>query len=309
MKIQREPVVLRVIEHFGESMISLSITVGQVVILFFDMLSRFPRLLRHPRLLLAQMEIIGLRSIPLVIFASMFTGAVSATQAGYQMEGYAPPSLVGAVVGKAVILELGPVLTALVVAGRVSTSIAAELGTMKVTEQIDALETMAIDPVWYLAAPRFFAGFLMMPILVIVGSLVVLHGVQIVVLLAGQSRSGDGIGLYVLTEIVHPSRVSQLHSPVQHGLVPVGGLLGGEIDHVHVQHRSTHHPHFRRFAVFVFQEVVIGDALEKQVMQGPVLAGGQVGIVVAIHPVTELPGLLHPRTQVVLDTHMAPVGQ
>jgi len=180
MKIQREPVIVRAIETFGESMISLSITVGQVVILFFDMLGRLPRLLRHPRLLLAQMEIIGLRSIPLVIFASMFTGAVSATQAGYQMEGYAPPSLVGAVVGKAVILELGPVLTALVVAGRVSTSIAAELGTMKVTEQIDALETMAIDPVWYLAAPRFFAGFLMMPLLVLVGSLIAILGGYVV---------------------------------------------------------------------------------------------------------------------------------
>lgn len=164
------------IEKFGESLMQLSITVGQVVILFFDMLGRFPKLLRHPGLLLTQMEVIGLRSIPLVIFASMFTGAVSAMQAGYQMEGYAPPSLVGAVVGKAVILELGPVLTALVVAGRVSTSIAAELGTMKVTEQIDALETMAIDPVWYLAAPRFFAGFLMMPVLVIVGSTVAILG-------------------------------------------------------------------------------------------------------------------------------------
>jgi len=176
MKIRREPFPLRMIEKLGESLIRMSITVGQVVILFFDMLGRFPKLLRHPGLLLEQMEIIGLRSIPLVVFASVFTGAVSATQAGYQMEGYAPPSLVGAVVGKAVILELGPVLTALVVAGRVSTSIAAELGTMKVTEQIDALETMAIDPVWYLAAPRFFAGFLMMPMLVIVGTLVAILG-------------------------------------------------------------------------------------------------------------------------------------
>ncbi len=176
MKIRQEPFLIRVIERFGESFITLSTTIGEVVILFFDMLGRLPKLLRHPNLLLTQMEVIGLRSIPLVIFASMFTGAVSAMQAGYQMEGYAPPSLVGAVVGKAVILELGPVLTALVVAGRVSTSIAAELGTMKVTEQIDALETMAIDPVWYLAAPRFFAGFLMMPILVIVGSTVAILG-------------------------------------------------------------------------------------------------------------------------------------
>lgn len=176
MKVPKEPILLRMIERLGDWFIDLSTMVGELVLLVFDMFGRLPRLLRHPRLLLVQMDMIGLRSIPLVIFASLFTGAVSATQAGYQMEGYAPPSLVGAVVGKAVILELGPVLTALVVAGRVSTSIAAELGTMRVTEQIDALETMAIDPVWYLAAPRFFAGFLMMPLLVIIGSFVAIMG-------------------------------------------------------------------------------------------------------------------------------------
>ncbi|MFC1545396.1 MlaE family ABC transporter permease [Gemmatimonadota bacterium] len=227
MKIRREPLLFRVIERFGEGLMAFSITVGEVVILLFDMLGRLPKLLRHPKLLLTQMEIIGLRSIPLVIFASMFTGAVSAMQAGYQMEGYAPPSLVGAVVGKAVILELGPVLTALVVAGRVSTSIAAELGTMQVTEQIDALETMAIDPIWYLAAPRFFAGFLMMPILVIIGSLVAIVGGYLVsnmVLDVSAPTFFNGVKmLFSSYDVV----INQVKSVIFGGVVALSGVYFG----------------------------------------------------------------------------------
>jgi len=227
VKIRQEPFPIRVIERFGEILMALSITVGEIVILFFDMLGRLPKLLRHPKLLLTQMEIIGLRSLPLVLFASMFTGAVSAMQAGYQMEGYAPPSLVGAVVGKAVILELGPVLTALVVAGRVSTSIAAELGTMKVTEQIDALETMAIDPIWYLAAPRFFAGFLMMPILVICGSLVAILGGYLVsdIMLDGSSPTFfNGV---MMRFSAYDVLINQVKALIFGGIVALSGVYVG----------------------------------------------------------------------------------
>ncbi|MFC1543842.1 MlaE family ABC transporter permease [Gemmatimonadota bacterium] len=168
------------VETLGDWFIQLAYGTGSLVILWVRMVRRLPRLLRHPGLLIRQMDVIGIGSLPLVIFASMFVGAVSAAQAGYQMQDYAPLSYVGAAVGKAVILELAPVLTALVVAGRVSTSIAAELGTMQVTEQVDALETMAIDPVWYLAAPRYFAGLLMMPILVVTSSVVAILGGYVV---------------------------------------------------------------------------------------------------------------------------------
>ncbi|MBD3178093.1 MAG: hypothetical protein GF417_00030, partial [Candidatus Latescibacteria bacterium] len=86
------------------------------------------------------MERIGIGSIPLVLVTSLFVGAVTAVQAAYQFQGFVPLRYLGAVVGKAVTLELGPVLTALVVGGRVSAAMAAELGTMRVTEQIDAIE-------------------------------------------------------------------------------------------------------------------------------------------------------------------------
>ena len=100
---------------------------------------------------------VGIGSMPLVLVTSIFTGGVAAVQAAYQFQDYVPMRYLGTVIGKSVVIELGPVLTALVVGGRVGASIAAELGTMKVTEQIDALETMAIDPVRYLVAPRLIA--------------------------------------------------------------------------------------------------------------------------------------------------------
>ena len=101
---------------------------------------------------------IGVGSLGLVIVVSLFTGAVAAVQAAYQFSSMVPLKYLGAVILRSVIIELGPVLTALVVGGRVGASIAAELGTMRVTEQIDALRAMAIKPVRYLVVPRVLAA-------------------------------------------------------------------------------------------------------------------------------------------------------
>ncbi len=227
MKLPREPALIRIVEYAGDRFIRLSTAVGQLVLLTFEMIGRLPQLLRTPRILLAQMDAIGLRSLPLVIFASLFTGAVSAAQAGYQMQGYAPPSLVGAAVGKAVILELAPVLAALVVAGRVSTSIAAELGTMRVTEQIDALETMAIDPVWFLASPRFFAGLLMMPLLVIIASFVaIMGGYAVAHLGVGVSTATFFNGVKMFFE-AYDVLVNQIKAFIFGGVVSLSGVFFG----------------------------------------------------------------------------------
>ena len=118
------------------------------------------------RLLVGQMARIGVDSLPIALFIAAFTGIVMALQASYTFTGAIPLYFVGTLVGKTIILELGPVLTGLALAGRVGANIAAELGTMKVTEQIDALETLAFDPVAYLVVPRVLAGILMFPIVV-----------------------------------------------------------------------------------------------------------------------------------------------
>ncbi|MSR36535.1 MAG: ABC transporter permease [Gemmatimonadetes bacterium] len=113
------------------------------------------------------MVTIGVASIPIALFILMFTGIVIAIQASYTFTGTVPLYFVGALVGKTIILELGPVLTGLALAGRVGASIASEIGSMRVTEQIDALEALAYDPVAYLVVPRVLAGMIMFPVITV----------------------------------------------------------------------------------------------------------------------------------------------
>ncbi|MEO8200827.1 MAG: ABC transporter permease [Gemmatimonadota bacterium] len=116
-------------------------------------------------LLLIQMRRLGVDSIPIALFIAVFTGIVLALLSSYIFTGAVPRSFVGALVGKTIMMELGPVLTGLALAGRVGANIAAEVGTMKVTEQVDALETLAYNPHSYLVVPRVIAGGLMFPII------------------------------------------------------------------------------------------------------------------------------------------------
>jgi phospholipid/cholesterol/gamma-HCH transport system permease protein len=118
------------------------------------------------RLLVEQMTRIGVDSIPIGVFIAVFTGMVLALQASYTFTGAVPLYFVGALVQKTMIMELGPVLVGLALAGRIGANIAAELGTMRVTEQIDALETLAYNPYAYLVVPRVIAGTLMFPVVV-----------------------------------------------------------------------------------------------------------------------------------------------
>jgi phospholipid/cholesterol/gamma-HCH transport system permease protein len=117
--------------------------------------------------LLPQMAKVGVESVPIALFIATFTGIVLAQMAEYTFTGAVPLYFVGTLVGKTMVLELGPVLTGLALSGRVGANIAAEIGTMRVTEQIDALETLAYDPVAYLVVPRVIAGVLMFPVVVI----------------------------------------------------------------------------------------------------------------------------------------------
>jgi phospholipid/cholesterol/gamma-HCH transport system permease protein len=118
-------------------------------------------------LTIVQMRRLGVNSLPIALFLAAFTGIVMALQASYTFTGAIPLYFVGTLVGKTLILELGPVLTGLALSGRVGANIAAELGTMRVSEQIDALETMAYDPVSYLVVPRVIASTIMVPLIVI----------------------------------------------------------------------------------------------------------------------------------------------
>lgn len=120
----------------------------------------------------AQARSLGVGSIPIGIFIALFTGIVLALLASYSVGDLVPPYFVGTLVQKTVTLELAPVLTGLALAGRVGANIAAELGTMKVTEQIDALETLSFEPISFLVVPRVVAATVMFPVVVALAMLV-----------------------------------------------------------------------------------------------------------------------------------------
>lgn len=125
---------------------------------------------------LRQMVRVGVESIPVVVLTAMFTGMVLALQTYIGFSRVHAESFVGSVVALAMLRELSPVLVGLMVTGRVGSSMAAEIGTMRVTEQIDALTALAVEPVQYLFVPRVIAGLTMLPFLVILGDALGIYG-------------------------------------------------------------------------------------------------------------------------------------
>lgn len=124
------------------------------------------------RAVVDQLHWMGVRSLPIVIVTSVLSGIVTSQQGGYQFTGAIPLYVLGSVVTSSVVLELGPVLTAIVLIGRVGARITAEFGTMKVSEQIDALHALGRDPVRVLVAPRLLAGIVVVPALVAIANAV-----------------------------------------------------------------------------------------------------------------------------------------
>lgn len=149
---------------------------GKVSILLANTLVESKNVFKDRKLFFAQAYEIGFSSLLLIISIAFFTGAVTAYQMAAQMVKLVPLTFLGLSVHKMMTMELGPVLTGIIMSGRYGSSIAAELGTMKVTEQIDALKAMAINPIRYLAVPRITASFIMLPIVVIFANLIGIFG-------------------------------------------------------------------------------------------------------------------------------------
>ncbi|NKE70709.1 MlaE family ABC transporter permease [Candidatus Manganitrophus noduliformans] len=158
---------MRYFEKIGSWLLGFLTEVGAIALLFIKaFLWTFRPPLRF-RNIARQMEAVGVESIPVVLITATFTGMVLALQSYTGFQRFNAEGLVGTVVALSMTRELGPVLTGLIVAGRAGAAMAAELGTMKVTEQIDALASMAVDPVQYLITPRLLAGMLMLPLLTV----------------------------------------------------------------------------------------------------------------------------------------------
>lgn len=162
-----QPLIIMPHTKRNSRLVSVIQLLGEYLIFLFNIITHLPNLPKRISETIRLMKRIGFDSILLITVTSGFTGLVTSLQASYQTSGYIPTSLIGVLVGKSTMIELAPVLTALVLTGKIGASLAAEIGTMKVSEQIDALETLAIDPIDYLYMPRVLASFLMVPLLTI----------------------------------------------------------------------------------------------------------------------------------------------
>lgn len=164
------------VSWLGRKFINFTAEAGRVARLFFQSLFWIMKPPIRLKNIVRQMEAIGVNSLPVVVITSLFTGAVLALQSVTGFRRFHAEELVGTVVALSMTRELGPVLTGLIVTGRVGSSMAAELGTMRVTEQVDALQTMAVEPVHYLVVPRLLGALIMLPFLTIMSDIIGIFG-------------------------------------------------------------------------------------------------------------------------------------
>jgi phospholipid/cholesterol/gamma-HCH transport system permease protein len=210
--------LLSFLENIGRHVIHAAENSGRIMILLFNTIYHFRK---QPRMqhVLHQMAHLGVDSLPIVLLTILFTGMVITLQTANEFIKYGAQSSVGGVVAIAMARELAPVLTGVVVAGRVGAAITAEIGSMKVTEQIDALRVMAIDPIKYLVVPRFLACVVMVPMLVVFADIIgTLGGYLVATLYAG-------IGSFTY---IHSIKLFAVLNDIMGGLVKAmffGGII------------------------------------------------------------------------------------
>lgn len=146
--------------------------IGQATRLFVQLLGLLPATLARPALVRDQVHFLGNYSLGIIAVSGLFVGFVMALQGYYTLQGFGSTEALGQLVALSLLRELGPVITALLFAGRAGTSLTAEIGLMRAGEQLSAMEMMAVDPVRRILAPRFWAGVLAMPVLAAVFSAV-----------------------------------------------------------------------------------------------------------------------------------------
>lgn len=155
----------RIVEGVGRASRTVTENAGQLGILSWKVLVNLVQLRVSFREILNQVYLMGVQSIPIVVITAILAGIVTSQQGGYQFTGTIPLYVMGSIVTTSVVLEMAPVLTAIVLVGRVGARITAELGTMEVSEQMDAFHSVGRDPIAILAAPRIVAGAIILPLL------------------------------------------------------------------------------------------------------------------------------------------------
>jgi phospholipid/cholesterol/gamma-HCH transport system permease protein len=192
----------RLFEHIGSAVIRWSrvfIDFSRLCLdtLYWAVMSPFKKKPLHMEIVSDQMVFMGVQSIVIVFFVMFFTGIVLAMQSAPQLIQMGGLIYVASLVTISICRELGPVLTALVIAGRIGAAITAEIGSMKVNEQVEALDTMAINPVRYLVVPKLMALFIMLPCLTVIGDVSGVLGGYII----GVHNLRINSGLYIQTAL------------------------------------------------------------------------------------------------------------
>lgn len=197
--------MVRFLEFAGRPFVLIIEAFGRVSLLLVATFSWMVRPPYRVHEVFRQMEFVGVNSLPVVLITGAFTGMVLAIQTYYGFRMFGGESLVGVTVALSMTRELGPAITALMVTGRAGSAMAAELGTMRVTEQIDALYSMSVSPVQYLIMPRVVAGVVMLPLLTIVSDFIGIVGGYVVGV--GMLNINSGIFMARIVEFVDISDI------------------------------------------------------------------------------------------------------
>ena len=210
--------MLSIIAHIGQS---TSLGVAGMGKMFLFLLSAFAWAFRPPlrwRLVIHHIRTIGVDSLSVVLLSGVFTGMVMGLQGYYSLRKFNAENFLGSAVALGILRELGPVLSAFMVTGRTGSAMAAEIGSMKVTEQIDALYSMAINPIQYLVSPRIIAGLISMPLLTAIFDVVAIYGAYLVgVQLLGVSSGSYFAGMEL--SVVFEDVLSGFLKSVSFGLI------------------------------------------------------------------------------------------
>ena len=176
--------ILKPITWIGQKIVDTIAAVGECICILFITIKQFRFVHKNPALIVKEMISVGVSSLPLLFVTSIFTGMVATIMAEFEFHNLVSDKFVGTAACKMVLIELGPLLTAIVLSGRVGSAVAAELGSMKEKEELSAYVVLGLDPYRYLAMPRFFAFLTMIPCLTAISNALALIGGWIVCVLA-----------------------------------------------------------------------------------------------------------------------------
>jgi phospholipid/cholesterol/gamma-HCH transport system permease protein len=203
--------MLNNIQRFGQSGLIFCASIGRAGVLLFRTLWRRPKPVQSLPLLIQQIYSVGVLSLLIIIVSGIFIGMVVGLQGYNILVKFGADAALGQLIALSVVRELGPVVSALLFAGRAGSALTAEIGLMKATEQLDGMEMIGVDPLWRIIAPRFWAGVICMPLLAIIFSAVAILG--------GHAVGVDWLGVDGGTFWASMQATVEFHTDILNGII------------------------------------------------------------------------------------------